>query len=146
MRALLQRVSEASVKVHGEVIASIGEGLLVFVAVERHDSSVQSERMIQRIIGYRIFPDTQNKMNLSLRQRAGELLLVPQFTLAADTNKGMRPSFTAAAHPGISERVFTQMYDQAQQLGVRTQTGRFGADMQIHLVNEGPTTFVLETR
>ena len=145
MIALLQRVSRASVTVDQQTIGQIGHGLLVFAAFERDDGPPQLSRMVERIAGYRIFPDGQGKMNLSVLSCAGSLLLVPQFTLAADTHKGMRPSFTPAAAPERGERLFADFVTRAQALDCSVQTGQFGATMQIHSTNEGPTTFVLRT-
>ena len=143
MIGLLQRVCEASVTVAQETVARIGPGLLVFLAVERGDGPAQCRRMMARIADYRIFPDAAGRMNRSLRDCGGELLLVPQFTLAADTRKGNRPSFTPAAPPAEGERLFHECVAQARALGVAVQTGRFGAHMQVALVNDGPVTIHL---
>ena len=142
MIALLQRVSEAAVSVAGEELARIGPGLLVFLAVERGDGPAQCRRMVERLLGYRVFADAAGRMNLSLLDSGGELLLVPQFTLAADTRKGSRPSFTPAAAPAEGARLFRMCVELAgQRLAVAS--GRFGADMQVALVNDGPVTFSL---
>jgi len=140
---LLQRVSGARVEVTGEVVGEIGRGLLVLVGVERGDGEAQAERLLERLLGYRVFPDAQDRMNLSLRDVQGGLLLVPQFTLAADTAKGMRPSFTPAADPGDGRRLFDYLSARARTAHVPVATGVFGADMQVHLVNDGPVTFWL---
>lgn len=143
MIGLLQRVSSARVMVAGDEIAIIGHGLLVLVGIERGDDESSVDRLLERLLGYRIFADADGKMNLSLRETGGGLLLVPQFTLAADTAKGMRPSFTPAAPPVQGERLFGYLVEQAQRAHPRTGAGRFGADMQVSLTNEGPVTFWL---
>jgi D-tyrosyl-tRNA(Tyr) deacylase len=144
MIALIQRVAEAEVIVNGERVGAIGKGVLALIGVERHDAERQADRLLQRVLAYRIFPDAGGRMNLDLRQAGGGLLLVPQFTLAANTRKGNRPSFTSAAEPGEGERLFRYLAAQAAgQLG-EVATGRFGADMQVRLVNDGPVTFWLQ--
>ena len=144
MIGLLQRVTEARVAVDGETTGEIGAGLLVLLAVEPGDSPAQADRLVERLVGYRVFPDTAGRMNLSLADTGGGLLLVPQFTLAADTSKGMRPSFTAAAAPEHGRILFDYVVEQARQrLGKRVATGRFGAHMQVSLTNDGPVTFWL---
>lgn len=143
MIALLQRVSRARVDVAGETVGAIDRGLLVFIGVEREDGSLQAERLLERLLGYRIFPDAEDRMNLNLPQIGGGLLLVPQFTLAADTRKGMRPSFTPAAPPLEGERLFNCLVELARARYSPVATGRFGAAMQISLVNDGPVTFWL---
>jgi len=144
MIALLQRVLKAHVDVDGVRIADIGPGLLVLVGVHRGDGEQQAERLLERLLGYRVFPDTAGKMNLNVAQAAGGLLLVPQFTLAADTRSGMRPSFTPAADPETGQRLFNYFAQRAQELHQPVACGRFGADMQVALVNDGPVTFCLE--
>jgi D-tyrosyl-tRNA(Tyr) deacylase len=144
MIALLQRVLKAHVDIDGECIADIGPGLLTLVGVHRGDGEQQAERLLERLLGYRVFPDTAGKMNLNVAQAAGGLLLVPQFTLAADTRSGMRPSFTPAADPETGERLFDYFAQRAQELHQPVACGRFGADMQVALVNDGPVTFSLE--
>lgn len=143
MIGLLQRVSEASVSVDGEVIGSIGRGLLVLLCAERHDTEKQAQALLDKLLAYRVFPDDAGKMNLSLRDIAGELLLVPQFTLAADTRSGTRPSFTPAASPEIGERLFDYTLAGARDRLGRVEAGRFGAHMRVALVNDGPVTFWL---
>ncbi len=143
MIALLQRVSEASVTVDGETLARIGAGLLVFLAMERGDGPAQCRRMVERILGYRIFADEAGRMNRSLLDSGGELLLVPQFTLAADTRKGSRPSFTPAAEPQAGARLFECCTSLAEERLGEVQAGCFGADMQVALINDGPVTFTL---
>ena len=144
MIALLQRVSEATVIVNGNMVGEISSGILALIGVERNDTEKQAERLLQRLLAYRIFPDDANRMNLNLGQSGGRLLLVPQFTLAADTNSGNRPSFTPAAPPAEGERLFNYMAALADRELKDVQTGVFGADMKIHLVNDGPVTFWLQ--
>ncbi len=144
MIGLLQRVSEARVSVGGEIIGEIGPGLLVLVGVERGDSEVEADRLLERVLGYRVFSDAKGKMNLSLRETAGSLLLVPQFTLSADTSKGTRPGFSPAALPAEGEQLFTYLLEQAGRHHKKVASGRFGADMQVALVNDGPVTFWLQ--
>ncbi|MCW9089501.1 MAG: D-aminoacyl-tRNA deacylase [Gammaproteobacteria bacterium] len=144
MIGLLQRVSEASVTVAGERVGAIDRGLLVLVGVERGDSETTADRLLERLLRYRVFPDAEEKMNLSLADIGGGLLLVPQFTLPADTRKGNRPSFTPAAAPDEGQRLFTYLLQQAQAAHEPVAAGRFGADMQISLVNDGPVTFWLQ--
>lgn len=144
MICLLQRVSEAGVRVNGESVASIGPGILALVGVQRDDSEVQADRLLQRLLAYRIFPDSEGRMNLNLLQAGGGLLLVPQFTLAADTNSGNRPSFTPAAPPDEGARLFDYFSAQAARRLKGVQTGVFGADMKVSLVNDGPVTFWLQ--
>jgi D-tyrosyl-tRNA(Tyr) deacylase len=144
MIALLQRVSEAAVHVNGQQVGAIGTGILALVAVERNDSEAEADRLLERLLAYRIFPDREGRMNLDLRQAGGGLLLVPQFTLAANTRKGNRPSFTSAAAPAEGERLFEYFAQRAQDEFKTVSTGRFGADMQVSLVNDGPVTFWLQ--
>jgi D-aminoacyl-tRNA deacylase len=146
MIGLLQRVQSASVTVDGEVIAAIGAGLLVLVGVQKGDTEREATRLLERVLGYRIFPDAQGRMNLCLTQTGGGLLLVPQFTLAADTKRGLRPSFTPAAEPAEGERLFDCVVASARRLHAPTGHGHFAADMLVALVNEGPATFWLEVR
>ncbi len=144
MIGLLQRVSKASVTVDGQLTGSIGRGLLVLVGVERGDHKAQADRLLQRLLGYRVFADSEEKMNLSLTDVQGGLLLVPQFTLPADTRKGTRPSFTPAAPPDEGRHLFTYLVEQARSAHTTVESGRFGADMQVALVNDGPVTFWLQ--
>jgi D-tyrosyl-tRNA(Tyr) deacylase len=146
---LLQRVRHAAVTVGGTVAGEIGPGLLVLVGVARQDGEAQALRLIERLLAYRVFADAAGRMNLSVRDLAGQgraagLLLVPQFTLAADTAKGTRPSFAPAAEPAAARRLFEFLLTQARQQWPQTQAGVFGADMQVSLVNDGPVTFWLE--
>lgn len=143
MIGLLQRVSSARVTVGGEVIAAIEHGLMVLVGMERGDNNDHADRLLERILGYRVFADNEGKMNLSLRDTSGGLLLVPQFTLAADTRKGMRPSFTPAAPPEEGQALFDYLVIQARRSHLCVESGRFAADMQVGLINDGPVTFYL---
>ena len=145
MIALIQRVSEASVRIGGDVAGSIGPGILALVAVEAGDTPVAVDRTLERLLGYRVFPDDQGRMNLSLRDTGGGLLLVPQFTLAADTRKGMRPSFSGAAPPERGAECFDLLVSRARAAHPAVAAGRFGADMQVALINDGPVTFWLQT-
>ena len=144
MIALLQRVRSAWVEIDGERGAEIGVGLLVLVGVRPDDGPENAEKLLERVLSYRVFPDRQGRMNLSIRQCRGGLLLVPQFTLAADTRKGLRPGFSTAASPAQAQRLFEAMTSMAQSRHQPVGCGRFGADMQVGLVNDGPVTFWLE--
>ena len=146
MIGLLQRVSEARVTVQGREVARIGRGLLVLVGIERGDGEAEAGRLLERLVGYRVFPDDAGRMNLSLVDTSGELLLVPQFTLAADTKKGTRAGFSTAAAPEDGQRLFETLVMLARQRLGRVATGEFGADMQVALVNDGPVTFWLQVR
>jgi len=141
----VQRVSSANVHIDGEEVAAIGKGVLALVGVERGDSEAEAQRLAERVVAYRIFADAQGKMNLSLKDIGGELLAVPQFTLAADTNSGLRPSFSSAASPAEGEALFIKFEEKAAET-VHVATGRFGADMQVSLVNDGPVTFWLQVK
>ncbi|HEY8520403.1 MAG TPA: D-aminoacyl-tRNA deacylase [Gammaproteobacteria bacterium] len=143
MIALLQRVTRASVTVDDEVVAAIGRGLLVLVGVERGDGEAQASRLAERLLAYRVFADSEGRMNLSVADVGGALLLVPQFTLAADTDKGNRPSFSSAADPVTGERLFAFLAERVRASGLRCELGRFGAHMAVELVNDGPVTFQL---
>jgi D-tyrosyl-tRNA(Tyr) deacylase len=145
MIGLLQRVHQASVSVGGKTVGAIGRGLLVLVGVERDDDETSADRLLDRLLGYRVFPDTAGKMNLSVQDIGGGLLLVPQFTLAADTQKGMRASFTPAAPPAEGQRLFEYLLAQARRRHAQVASGVFGADMQVALTNDGPVTFWLES-
>ena len=146
MIGLLQRVQHASVTVEKNEIASIKQGLLVFVGIEREDTQLQADTLLRRLLSYRIFSDDNDRMNLSIQDIKGSLLLVPQFTLAADTHKGMRPSFTPAAPPEQGLLLFNYLCEQAKQQYYPVQTGQFGADMKVSLTNDGPVTFWLQTK
>jgi D-tyrosyl-tRNA(Tyr) deacylase len=141
---LIQRVSEASVAVDGEVLGRIGPGLLALIGVQRGDDAPQAARLAERLLAYRVFEDTDGKMNLDLTQVNGGLLLIPQFTLAADTGRGNRPSFGRAAEPEAGRALFETLVESARSRWDTVETGRFGADMDISLVNRGPVTFWLE--
>lgn len=141
MIGLLQRVDGASVEVDGREIARIGKGLLVLVGVERGDDEAVADRLLERLTSYRVFADAAGRMNLSLSDTAGGLLLVPQFTLAADTAKGLRPGFSRAAEPAEAERLFGYMAKRAEKRLPGAQSGRFGAHMRVSLINDGPVTF-----
>lgn len=146
MIALIQRVREASVRVEGELIGSIDRGVLALIGVVRGDDVVSAERLLQRILDYRIFPDDAGRMNRSLREVHGGLLLVPQFTLVADTASGNRAGFSAAADPQQARGLFEHLLGRARDAHATVQAGRFGAHMQVALVNDGPVTFWLEAR
>jgi len=146
MIALLQRVSAARVEVKKSTVGAIERGVLALIGVERGDDVAIADRLLERMLGYRMFPDAQDKMNLSVQDIGGGLLLVPQFTLAADTSKGMRPSFTPAAEPSEGRRLFEYLVGQARAHHACVETGSFGADMQVALVNDGPVTFWLQAK
>ncbi|KMT65001.1 D-aminoacyl-tRNA deacylase [Catenovulum maritimum] len=144
MIALLQKVGHANVVVEGKEIASIGKGILVFVGVEKGDDKTKADRLAKRISGYRIFEDEEGKTNLSVKDVAGEILVVSQFTLAADTKKGMRPSFSNAALPEIANELYLHLAAQIEAENIPVQTGQFQADMKVSLMNDGPMTIRLE--
>ena len=146
MIALIQRVSSARVEVDGTSVGAIDAGLLALVAVQPDDGEAQCERLLERLLGYRVFSDDEGRMNRSLAETGGGLLLVSQFTLAADTKKGMRPGFSTAAAPADAERWFNRLVDLARTRHPRVEIGRFGAHMKVHLINDGPVTFWLEAR
>src|SRR5579863_2526873 len=146
MIALIQRVSAAHVDVDGETVGCIDAGLLALVAVQPGDGEAQTRRLLERLLGYRIFADDEGKMNRSLEQTGGGLLLVSQFTLAADTRQGMRPGFSTAASPVEAERWFNRLAELAKNRHPRVEIGRFGAHMKVSLINDGPVTFWLEVR
>lgn len=143
MIALLQRVSEARVVIAGETVGAIGQGLLVLVCAEPDDTDAVGEKLLAKVLKLRIFGDDQGKMNRSVQDVAGGLLIVSQFTLAADTRSGNRPGFTNAAPPALGEALYDRLVEAARQQHPLVQTGRFGADMQVHLVNDGPVTIPL---
>ncbi|SFN58287.1 D-tyrosyl-tRNA(Tyr) deacylase [Izhakiella capsodis] len=144
MIALIQRTRGASVAVSGEIIGRIECGLLILLGVEKGDSEQKAERLCERVLGYRIFSDENDKMNLNVQQAGGSVLVVSQFTLAADTQKGMRPGFSGSAEPGHAERLYNYFVACCRQRNIGTETGRFGTDMQVALVNDGPVTFWLQ--
>ncbi|MDT8405964.1 MAG: D-aminoacyl-tRNA deacylase [Methylococcales bacterium] len=145
MISVIQRVVRAEVRVNTQVTGAIGAGIAALVCVEPEDSAQVGEKLLQRLLGYRIFPDTDGKMNLSLRDTGGGLLLIPQFTLAADTRKGNRPGFSKAAQPAFSQGLFEGLCTRARQAHAPVGFGVFGADMQVELVNDGPVTFILHS-
>ncbi len=144
MKALIQRVTEASVKVDGEVVGEIDKGLLVFLGVEKKDTEVAIEKMAHKLLGYRVFSDNDNKMNLSVSDIEGDILLISQFTLAAQTGKGMRPGFSDAAPPDMAKKYYLKLEKMLKQRLERVETGIFAADMKVSLINDGPVTFMLE--
>ncbi|AIJ08160.1 MULTISPECIES: D-aminoacyl-tRNA deacylase [Edwardsiella] len=144
MIALIQRVTHASVTVENQVIGEIGAGLLVLLGVEKDDDEQKAKRLCDKVLGYRVFSDGEGKMNLNVRQSGGSVLVVSQFTLAADTQKGMRPGFSRGAAPDEAERLYTYFSDTCRASGITTATGCFAADMQVSLLNDGPVTFWLQ--
>ena len=144
MKALLQRVSHASVTVRNQLVAKINGGLLVFLGVEKNDTEQQADYLARKIVNLRIFEDENGKMNLSLKDVNGEILLVSQFTLAGDVSRGNRPGFETAAKPDDANRLYLYFSEQLRVQGIKTQTGIFQADMQVELLNDGPVTFMLE--
>lgn len=146
MIALLQRVSEAAVKVEGRTVGTIGHGLMVLVCAERGDGEREADALLAKLLAFRVFADAAGKMNRSVRDVAGGLLLVPQFTLAADTRSGTRPSFTPAATPELGRRLFDHFVERARAAHGPVETGEFGAEMKVSLVNDGPVTFWLQVK
>ncbi len=144
MIALIQRVSEACVRVDGEITGQIGPGLLVLLGVEREDTEQKADRLCERVLGYRIFSDENDKMNLNVQQAGGSVLVVSQFTLAADTSRGMRPGFSHGAAPEQADKLYQYFVERCRAQGMQTETGRFAADMKVSLVNDGPVTFWLQ--
>ena len=144
MIALLQRVTQASVSVEGQEIGGIQKGLMVLVCAERDDTEKEAQTLLTKLLTYRVFSDAAGKMNLNLEQADGALLLVPQFMLAADTRSGTRPSFTPAAPPDVANKLFDYFVASARDANAKVETGRFGADMQVSLTNDGPVTFWLQ--
>jgi len=144
MIGLLQRVRQAHVDIDAERVATIGTGLLVFIGVQRDDNEATAGRLLDRLLAYRVFPDAAGKMNLDVMQVGGALLLVPQFTLAADTRSGTRPGFSTAADPQTGKNLFDHLLAHARLRPIAVESGRFGADMQVSLLNDGPVTFWLE--
>ena len=145
MKALIQRVKRASVEVSGVVVGEIDQGILVFLGVEKNDTPELAQKLLQKILKYRIFADSDGKMNLNALQIQGQLLVVSQFTLVADTQKGTRPGFSKGASPELGESLYDYFVEQAGLL-IATEAGQFGADMQVSLVNDGPVTFLLEVQ
>lgn len=144
MKGLLQRVSQARVEVAGQTIGAIDQGLLVLVAVEPDDTAASADKLLHKLLNYRVFSDEQGKMNLSLKDVGGGLLLVSQFTLAADTRSGLHAGFSTAAVPALAQALFEHLVDAAKTAHPQVQVGQFGADMQVSLTNDGPVTFLLQ--
>ena len=144
MIALIQRVTVAKVEVEGEITGQIGKGLLVLLGVEKEDNHAKAEKLLEKVLNYRVFSDEDGKMNLNVRQAGGAVLVVSQFTLAADTQKGLRPSFSKGASPALAEEMYDYFVEKCGQK-ISTFTGRFAADMQVSLTNDGPVTFWLNT-
>ena len=144
MKGLIQRVRGARVEVAGEIVGAIDQGLLVLVGVEPQDPEASVAKLLHKLLNYRVFSDAEGKMNRSLSDVGGGLLLVSQFTLSADTKSGLRPSFSSAAPPAQGEALFDLLVKQAREKHPQVATGRFGAEMQVHLVNDGPVTFLLD--
>ena len=144
MRGLIQRVSQASVSVDRQVVGKIDQGLLLLLGVEKNDTQEHADKLLQKVLNYRVFSDDQQKMNLSLIDVQGGLLVVSQFTLAAETRKGLRPGFSSAGTPELAKSLYNYFVEQAQQLLTPVETGIFAADMQVSLINDGPVTFLLE--
>ncbi|MFB9145281.1 D-aminoacyl-tRNA deacylase [Halomonas alkalicola] len=145
MKALIQRVTRASVAVEGRTVGAIGQGLLALVGVEKGDEEAAADRLLHKLLHYRVFGDADDKVNLNLQQVDGGLLLVSQFTLAADTRKGLRPSFSSAAPPDEGHRLFHYLLARAEAAWPRVESGEFAANMEVSLVNDGPVTFLLES-
>ncbi len=143
MKALIQRVTSASVKVEGQIVGEISKGLLLFLGVEKDDDEKKADKLLEKVLGYRVFPDQSGRMNLSLRDVQGELLVISQFTLVADTQKGLRPSFSSAASPEQGKAMYDYFVSESASSGLKIQMGCFGADMSVGLVNDGPVTFNL---
>src|SRR5512134_383120 len=143
MIALIQRVTQGRVTIDGATVGAIGPGLVALVCAERNDGVAQADALVRKLLGYRVFADAQGKMNLSVADMGGALLLVPQFTLAADTMSGTRPSFTPAAQTELGRQLFDRFVEQARELHASVESGRFGAYMQVELTNDGPVTFWL---
>ncbi len=144
MKALIQRVRKAQVNVEGKTVGQIDQGILALIGIEKTDTYDNAQRLLKKIYSYRIFSDDEDKMNLSLQDINGGLLLVSQFTLVANTQKGLRPSFSSAANPQMSEELYDYLVKQAKQTNLNIQTGQFAANMQINLINDGPVTFNLQ--
>lgn len=145
MKALIQRVTSANVKVNGAITGEIGKGLLVFLAVEKNDTEVSIEKLVHKLVHYRIFSDDENKMNLNIQDTKGDILIVSQFTLAASTEKGLRPSFSDAASPEKAFKYYNYFVDKIRSASIPVSTGIFGEDMKVELINDGPVTFLLNS-
>ena len=144
MKALIQRVTEASVTVDNKIIGEINQGLLVLLGIEKQDDEITVDKMVERLLAYRVFSDTDGKINLSVTDVNGSLLVVSQFTLAADTKKGLRPGFSSAAKPDVAKKCYELLVEKIRQKSITVATGKFSADMKVALVNDGPMTFLLE--
>ena len=145
MKALLQRVSSSKVEVEGRVVGQINKGLLVFIGIEKKDDIISSDKMVKKILSYRVFSDSDDKMNLSVGDINGDLLIISQFTLAADTKNGTRAGFSTAMPPKDAENLYNYFLEKTKSMATVTESGIFGADMKVSLVNDGPVTFLLET-
>ena len=145
MKALLQRVSSSKVEVEGRVVGQINKGLLVFIGIEKKDDIISSDKMVKKILSYRVFSDSDDKMNLSVGDINGDLLIISQFTLAADTKNGTRAGFSTAMPPTEAENLYNYFLEKTKSMATVTESGIFGADMKVSLVNDGPVTFLLET-
>ncbi len=145
MLALIQRVSSASVQINTEIVGQIEKGLLVFLGIEKGDGESEADKLLNKVMSYRVFSDEEEKMNLSVRDIKGGLLIISQFTLAADTNRGLRPSFSSALPPEEAEQLYQYFLNQAQSQYDQIACGKFGADMQVSLINDGPVTFLLKS-
>lgn len=146
MRAIVQRVSQASVSVDNEMVGSIGEGLLVLLGIGKEDDDKDLEYLVNKVLGLRIFEDEDDKMNLSLLDIEGELLVISQFTLYGDARKGRRPSFIDSGHPDIAEKTYLEFVHKCIEKGIKTEKGVFGADMDVSLINQGPVTIMLDSK
>lgn len=145
MKALIQRVSEASVTIDAEIFSEIKQGLVVLLGVEKEDDSIKLDKLLHKVSHYRIFSDQEGKMNLNVQDVSGSLLIVSQFTLAAETGKGLRPGFSSAAKPDEAERLYEEFITKAKEKNIHVATGQFGADMKVALINDGPVTFWLSS-
>lgn len=146
MRAVVQRVLEANVKVKGDIVGEINKGLLVFLGVGEEDDDNDLKYMVEKILGLRIFEDENRKMNLSLMDVGGEILIISQFTLYGDVRRGKRPSFTSSAHPEVAENMYNQFIQRCREKGLKTEKGVFGADMKVGLINDGPVTILIDSK
>ena len=144
MKALIQRVSSSQVEVEGNVVGKINKGLLVLIGIEKQDIEIDADKMINKVLSYRVFPDENQKMNLSLNDISGDILLVPQFTLAADTKNGTRAGFSTAMPPNDAKNLYNYFVEKTRAFNLKTECGIFGADMSVSLINDGPVTFLLE--
>ena len=146
MKVLIQRVKQASVTIEGNLYSSINKGILAFVGIEKEDTIEQVQKLAKKVVGLRIFPDENDKMNLSLIDTQGEMLIVSQFTLCGDCKKGTRPSFDKSAHPDLANNLYEKFIEEVKTYGIKVQTGKFAAMMDVSLINDGPVTFMLEAK